>query len=188
MHLIITQPEATEHNSFFSTYVTLAQTNDLIEGLTASSVYSMGMLEGLSEEQLLYRYAKGKWSIKEVMVHLMDTERIFAYRALRFARGDKTELPGFEQDLYINPSQADARPVNDVLAEYIAVRNATIALFKSFSEEALMQTGIGSGIKMSVRALGFAILGHEVHHLKIIRERYLASRGNGLLDNRNAYI
>ena len=176
MHLIITQPDATEHEGFFSAYVKLAQTDDLIEGLTASSVYIMGMLQGLSEEQLLYRYADGKWSVKEVMVHLMDTERIFAYRALRFARGDKTELPGFEQDLYITPSLADARPVNDILAEYIAVRNATIALFKSLSEEALNQTGIGSGLSMSVRALGFAILGHEVHHLKIIRERYLETK------------
>lgn len=172
MRLIIAFPAPTEHNGFFSKYVQLAQTEDLIEGLTASYVYIMGMLQGLTEEQLLYRYAEGKWSIKELMVHLMDSERIFAYRALRFAREDRTELPGFDQELYITPAKAAARDINQIIAECIAVRNATIALFKIFLEEDLNQTGIGSGIEMSVRAMGFAILGHEVHHLQIVQQRY----------------
>lgn len=174
MSRIITYPDPSEHNDFYSGYVQKAQADDLIEGLTASYVYIMGMLQGLSEEQLLHRYAADKWSIKELMVHMMDTERVFAYRALRFARQDKTELPGFDQDAYIKPSKADARDINNILAEYIAVRNATIELFKSFEEEDLNQKGTASGIEMSARAIGYVILGHEVHHLKLIQERYLA--------------
>ncbi len=173
MSMIIGFPAPEEHTGYVSNYVQQAQTDDLIEGLTASYVFIMGMLQGLTEEQLLHRYAPGKWSIKEVMVHLMDSERIFAYRALRFARQDKTELPGFDENHYVPASKADAREINTILAEYIAVRNATIELFKSFTEEDLNQTGTASGLTLSVRALGFIILGHEVHHLKIIRERYL---------------
>lgn len=175
MSKVITYPNPSEHSGYLSGYVQKAQAEDLIEGLTASYVYIMGLMQGLSEEQLLHRYAEGKWSIKELMVHMMDTERIFAYRALRFARQDKTELPGFDQDAYIKPSKADARDIQNILAEYIAVRNATIELFKSFDEEDLSQKGTASGIEISVRALGYVILGHEVHHLKLIQERYLTT-------------
>ncbi|MHA6248828.1 DinB family protein [Pontibacter sp. CAU 1760] len=166
-------PAPEEHNGYVGNYIKQAQTDDLVEGLTASYVFIMGMLQGLNEEQLLHRYAEGKWSIKEVMVHIMDSERIFAYRALRFARQDKTELPGFDENQYVPSSRADAREINHIIAEYIAVRNATIELFKSFTPDDLNQTGTASGLTLSVRALGYIILGHEVHHLKIIRERYL---------------
>ncbi|GAB3539774.1 DinB family protein [Pontibacter brevis] len=169
----ITYPSPEEHSSFLSNYVQQAKTDDLIEGLTASYVFITGMIQGLTEEQLLHRYAAGKWSIKEVMVHMIDTERIFSYRALRFARQDKTELPGFDQDKYIIPAKADSRDINSIIAEYTSLRTATIELFKNFDEEALQQKGIASGIEVSVRALGYVILGHEVHHQKIIRERYL---------------
>ncbi|MCJ8164478.1 DinB family protein [Pontibacter sp. E15-1] len=174
MSLPIGYPAPEEYQGYVGAYVQQAQTEDLIEGLTASYVFIMGMLQGLSEEQLLHRYAEGKWSIKEVMVHLMDAERIFAYRALRFARQDKTELPGFDENSFAVSSKADAREINSILAEYTAVRTATIELFKSFTGEDLTQTGTASGLTLSVRALGFVTLGHEVHHLKIIRERYLA--------------
>ncbi|RDV16244.1 DinB family protein [Pontibacter diazotrophicus] len=170
---IITYPSPEEHNGFLSNYVQQAKTDDLIEGLTASYVFITGMVQGLTDEQLLFRYAPGKWSIKEVMVHMVDTERIFSYRALRFARQDKTELPGFDQDQYVLPAKADARDINSIIAEYTSLRTATIELFKSFDEEALQQRGVASGLEVSVRALGYIILGHEVHHQKIIRERYL---------------
>ncbi|WP_276497453.1 DinB family protein [Pontibacter litorisediminis] len=154
-------------------YIKQAQADDLIEGLTASYVFITGLVQGLTEEQLLYRYEPGKWSIKEVLVHMMDAERIFSYRALRFARQDKTELPGFEENQYAKASKADARDINSIVAEYTSLRTATIELFKSFDEEALQQKGVASGLEVSVRALGYIILGHEVHHQKIIRERYL---------------
>lgn len=170
---IITYPSPEEHSGFLSNYVQQAKTDDLIEGLTASYVFITGMVQGLTDEQLLYRYAPGKWSIREVMVHMVDTERIFSYRALRFARQDKTELPGFDQDQYVLPAKADSRDINSIIAEYTSLRTATIELFKSFDEEALQQKGVASGLGVSVRALGYVILGHEVHHQKIIRERYL---------------
>ena len=170
---IITPPTPEEYGNNMASYVQQARTEDLIEGLTASYVYITGMVQGLTEEQLLYRYAEGKWSIKQVMVHLIDAERIFSYRALRFARQDKTELPGFEENLYAQTSKADARDINSIIAEYTSLRTATIELFKSFDEEALQQRGIASGKEVSVRAIGYMILGHEVHHQKIIRERYL---------------
>jgi len=174
MTKVIASPATSEYDVFFNNYIAQAQTDDLIEGLTASYVYITGLMQELTEEQLLHRYAPGKWSIKELMVHLMDAERIFAYRALRFARQDKTELPGFDDNAYVGPAKADSRDINAILAEYTAVRTATIALFKSFDEEALNQKGKGSGQEVSVRALGYSILGHEIHHLKIMRERYLA--------------
>jgi uncharacterized damage-inducible protein DinB len=122
---------------------------------------------------LLHRYAAAKWTIKEVLVHVVDDERIYAYRALRFARGDRTQLPGFEQDDYTPLSGANQRPLDDILAEYAAVREATIALFRGLPEEALLRSGVADGKRASVRALGYHIAGHEAHHVSILRERYL---------------
>ncbi|MCC9138308.1 DinB family protein [Pontibacter silvestris] len=173
MNYIITPPSPTEYDAFFKNYVEGAQTEDLLYGLEASGSYITGYFRELPEEKLNYHYAPGKWSIKEILVHLMDTERIFAYRALRFARHDETELSGFDQDRYIVPAKAAVRAIASILQEFIAVRLATIELFRNFDEEALSRTGIGSGKRVSVRALGYSILGHEIHHLKLIKERCL---------------
>ncbi|MCX2741684.1 DinB family protein [Pontibacter anaerobius] len=170
---IITPPAPGEYTGYMANYIQQAQTEDLIEGLTASYVFITGMVQGLTEEQLHYSYEPGKWTIKELMVHLMDAERIFSYRALRFARHDKTDLPGFDENLYTQYSKANSRDINSIIAEYTSLRTATIELFKSFDEEALQQKGTANGMEASVRALGYVILGHEVHHQKIIRERYL---------------
>lgn len=173
---VIAPPQADEYGGYMRNYVQQALTDNLIEGLTASYLYVTSLVQALPEEQLLFRYAPGKWSIKEMLVHMMDTERIFTYRALRFARQDKTELPGFDENAYILPSKADYRDINAIIAEYTSVRTATIELYKSFDEEALGQKGTGSGLEVSVRALGYVILGHEVHHQKVIRERYLQAQ------------
>ena len=173
MATTIGYPTPEEYSGYVEKYIQLAQAEDLIEGLTASYSFIAGLMQGLSEEQLKHRYAPDKWSIKEVLVHMLDAERIFSYRALRFARQDKTALPGFDENQFVAPSKADARDINSILAEYTAVRTATIELFKSFDEEALEQRGVGSGLELSVRAIGYTILGHEIHHLKVIRERYL---------------
>ena len=174
MERIITPPAASEYNEFFNNYIEAAATEDLLGALAASEEYIVNFMLSLKEQQLLHRYQPGKWSIKELLVHMIDSERIFAYRALRFARKDRTELPGFEENDYVGPSKADKRAITSILAEYAAVRQATIELFKSFDEEMLGETGIASGNKVSVRALGYSILGHEIHHLNIIRQRYLA--------------
>ena len=127
----------------------------------------------LPESKLIYRYAVGKWTIKETLVHIMDTERIFAYRALRFARNDATALPGYEQDDYVPFSRANERSIADIFQEYSAVREATVTLFESFNEEEILRKGIANGNPASVRALAYQIAGHEMHHMKIIKERYV---------------
>ncbi len=127
----------------------------------------------LPEQKLLHRYADGKWTIKEVLVHIIDDERIYAYRALRFARNDATELPGFEQDDYARLSRANDRDIKDILDEFTAVRNSTIALFNGLEEEALNRGGVANENFVTVRALAYHIAGHEMHHINIIKERYL---------------
>ena len=126
----------------------------------------------LPAEKLAHRYAEGKWTIKEILAHVVDDERIFAYRALRFARNDKTELPGFEQDEYARYSGANEREVRDILNEFATVREATISLFNSFDAAALARLGVASGNPMSVRAIAYHIAGHELRHVNVIKERY----------------
>lgn len=127
----------------------------------------------LPEEKLTHRYAEGKWTIKELLVHLIDDERIYAYRALRFARNDKTELPGFEQDDYARYSGANERDIKEIMWEFATVREATISLFEGFDSEALTRAGMADGKVMSVRAAAYHIAGHELRHINIIKERYL---------------
>lgn len=134
---------------------------------------TLGMLGGISEEKSLHRYAAGKWSIKEVLGHLTDAERVFSYRAMRFARNDQQALPGFEQDDYVAAAGSDARPWSDLIAEFEHVRRASILLFRGLSPEAAMRSGVASNASVSVRALGYIIAGHELHHMAILRDRYL---------------
>jgi uncharacterized damage-inducible protein DinB len=130
-------------------------------------------MRALPEEKLYYRYAEGKWTIKEILAHLIDDERIYTYRALRYARNDQTELPGFEQDAYAVESGANKRSIDDLLEEFAAVRRSTIALFNSFEDRVMTRVGVASGNVMSVRAAAYHIAGHELRHLNIIKERYL---------------
>ena len=167
-----TPPAATEYALYYHTYVRLIPGDPLV-ALRAQPPELRGLLAGLTEEQALLRYAPGKWSIKEMLVHMLDTERIFAYRALRIARGDTTPLPGFEQDDYVPASGADARPLTDILAEYDTVRAASLSLLESFTTEAVGRQGTASGQPVSVRALAYILAGHEAHHLHILQERYL---------------
>ena len=120
-----------------------------------------------------FRYAEGKWTIKDIILHLIDAERIFAYRALRIARNDNTALPGFEENDYVVAANANNREYESLLAEYETVRNATISLFETFSSEDLLRLGTASNNSVSVRAIGYIMLGHELHHKNVILERYL---------------
>ena len=130
-------------------------------------------MKSIANDKLEYRYDKGKWTIKEVIQHLMDAERIFAYRALRIARQDQTPLPGFEQNDYVQPSQANERSLDDLINEFKAIRASTVALFNSFTDKMLLAKGTASNSPVSVRAIGFIIMGHEIHHCQVIKERYL---------------
>ncbi|WP_231874635.1 DinB family protein [Polaribacter atrinae] len=131
------------------------------------------MLRKLPKEKQSFTYAKGKWTMKELIQHVIDTERIFSYRALCFARNDKTSLPDFDQDLFVNNDNDNKRDYEDLLDEMSTLRKSTIQLYKSFSEEALLRIGVASENKISVRALGYLFSGHQIHHLNIIKERYL---------------
>jgi uncharacterized damage-inducible protein DinB len=145
----------------------------LLEHMIANLKSTKEFLLSLSEDKLMYRYAKEKWTIKEVLIHLIDMERIYTYRALRFARNDQTELPGFDDKQYVYHSGAIDRDILSLLKELEAVRYSTIAMVEGFDEKALTRSGTINGKPVSVRALLYHIAGHELHHIKIIKERYL---------------
>lgn len=170
----IDKPQPGEYAPYAIMYIGLLPDDGLVlRHLRDNLRATRELVLSLPEETLLFRYAPGKWTIKEILVHLSDDERIYSYRALRFARNDKTELPGFEQDHYALHSGADERSVRDILRELAAVREATIALFQSFDKETLLRSGVANGAVMSVRAAVYHLAGHELHHVNIIKERYL---------------
>lgn len=163
-----------EFNFFYATYLrALDENEDLMTALINGKEWLQKFVQNLREEQLTYRYGEGKWSIAEVLVHLIDTERIFQYRAFRISRNDMTPMPGFEQDDYIVESESDQLSKEDILSEYLSVRNASIRLFEGMTEKKLKRIGTASGMSWSVAALGLAISGHQEHHASILRERYL---------------
>lgn len=172
-HLIITKPLPDEYPKWAANEIEAVIYNNLLGGLEDSFNKTFSFLEKLSEKEVAYRYAEGKWSIKQMWQHIIDVERVLAYRALRYARKDETVLQGFDQNKYAEVSNADARNFNDILFEYAVVRKSTIALFNSFTEEIFMLKGTAGKSVMTVRALGYLILGHEIHHMQIIQERYL---------------
>ncbi len=162
-----------EFNPYYGTYINKTSWLSLKDGLIKSGEQSILFLKSIPSDKLEFRYAEGKWTIKEIIQHLMDAERVFTYRALRIARKDQTLLPGFEQDDYVLPSQANKRSIEDLINEYKAIKLATVTLFDGFSDEMLMAIGTASNSPVSVRAIGFIIMGHETHHCEVIRERYL---------------
>jgi hypothetical protein len=170
---MITPPEPNEYQSYYGRYISLVPSCDLTQTLDAQLAQSLPILSAIDEQKSLYRYAPGKWSIKEVLGHLIDAERIFAYRALRFARRDSTPLPGFDQDPYVSAANFDSRPWHDFIAEFEHVRRSTILFFRALAPEDLLRSGTASQNSITVRALGYIIAGHELHHMGILRERYL---------------
>ncbi|APQ18881.1 DinB family protein [Maribacter hydrothermalis] len=163
-----------EFNFFYATYLRkLNNDEDLISALVDGKEWFQTFIGELKDHQLLFRYGDGKWTIAEVLVHLIDTERIFQYRAFRISRNDKTPMPGFEQDDYILESKSNDRSKAAILEEYLSVRNATISLFKNISNDIMTRRGTASGMSWSVAALGLAISGHQRHHEHILKERYL---------------
>jgi uncharacterized damage-inducible protein DinB len=174
MDKIIEFPEQSEYPTYANKYMKYTvKDGSLIEQLMDSLDNTLELIKSLSEEQLNYKYQEDKWSIKNVLVHIIDDERIYAFRALAFARNDKTNFPGFEQDDYANFADTNQRNIDNIIAEYTAVRKATTTLFEGFSEIALKRIGTANGNNTSVRALGYHILGHELHHIKVIKKHYL---------------
>lgn len=170
--MTVSPPAAGEYNPYYGRYIEQLGDADPLDALERGERECHDLLSPLGEERGRYRYAPGKWSVKDVVVHVLDTERIFAYRLLRIARGDTTPMPGFEQNDYAATAEADRRSLADILSEYHAVRSATLHLVQSLSGEALARRGTASGHPVSARALVYIIAGHERHHLRILREQY----------------
>ncbi|MFA5297595.1 MAG: DinB family protein [Lutibacter sp.] len=169
----LSQLNESEYNPHYKQYILELGDVDLFKILNTSSEDLLKTVKDLSEEKLVFRYDEGKWTIKELVQHLIDTERIMSYRALRFSRNDTTELSGFNENWYVENSNGNDRNFNDLVEEFTSTRQASISLFKSFTNEMLTLSGTANGSDMTVRALGFIIAGHQMHHLKIIKERYL---------------
>jgi len=169
----VARPEAGEYDPYYERYISLVTGTDILGTLESQRRQMLLLLSGCDEADADFRYAPDKWSVKEVLGHVCDTERIFAYRALRFARADRTPLPGYEQDDYARIANFDARNISDLAADFASVRAATIALLRSFDAEAWQRRGSANDNEVSVRALAHIIAGHELHHVAILRERYL---------------
>jgi len=162
-----------EFNPYYATYISKAENSNIIEGLHNRKNEFLDFVKSIPSEKLIYAYEKDKWTVAEVLQHLIDTERIFAYRALRFARNDKTSILGFEQDDYVPNSNANNYTKEEIISDFEATRNNSISLFRSFTDEMLLRIGEASGSSMSARAVGYILSGHQKHHIDVIKERYL---------------
>lgn len=163
-----------EYHPFYASYIQKVDASlSIVEGLQKAKENFLDLISPLTDEQLMYRYAEGKWSIKEIISHLTDGERIFGARALRIIRNDQTDLPGFDEDLLARESKSDLRDKSSLIEEFVAVRQASVLLFNSVLPEHLTRTGTISGNLISVRALGYIIIGHQLHHLQVIKDKYL---------------
>lgn len=169
---MIKQPDVSEYPAYFGTYIEKVPDGDIMAQMTAQMDEIQAYFGGLSDMQADYRYAPGKWSLKEVLGHMVDCERVFAYRALRFARGDDTDLPGFEQDDYVAAADFQNRSVDSLLDEFLPQRQSNIALFHSLDEKALARSGTADGKAITVRSIPFILVGHIIHHMQVIQERY----------------
>jgi hypothetical protein len=175
--MIIKRPERKEYPDFFETYIKLVPGDTVLKRLQDSLLDMQGILSNIPEEYENFKYAPDKWTVKDVIGHIIDTERIMAYRALRFARNDKVELPGYDQNIYAPHANYNKRTLYDIGHEFSLVRESNLILFRSFDEEALMRWGKANHWDMTVRALIYVISGHETHHLNILRTRYLPEIG-----------
>lgn len=162
-----------EYSQFNATYINALENVELLEELEISLHDFIRFVREIPMDKFDYRYAEGKWTIKDIIQHIIDAERIFAYRALRISRNDPTPLPGFEENDYVENTDANSRSIQELLTELSAVRHSNLLLFKSFSDEQLTRMGTASNHPISVRALGFLIIGHQKHHQKVFQERYL---------------
>jgi len=171
-HLVIPRPADDEYLPYYGKYISKVAGDDALAAIVRQSEETAALLHRVDEERSTFRYAEGKWSVKQVIGHVADGERVFAYRALRFARRDTTPLPGFEENDYAANGGFDERPFSDIALEFRAVRAASIALFAGLSPDALLRRGKANDAVVSVRALAWIIAGHEVHHRTLLLERY----------------
>jgi uncharacterized damage-inducible protein DinB len=170
--LAIARPAPDEFFEYYGKYIDLVPGDDALPALRSQIVETARLLKPLDEAKALHRYAPGKWSVKEVVGHLSDAERVFAYRALRMGRGDATPLSGFDEKAYVPAGGFDARSLAEILHEFEAVRAASLALLQGMDREALLSRGTANGKEISVRALAWIMAGHELHHRGLLIDRY----------------
>lgn len=173
--MVISAPDRTEYADYYRPYVEKVTGKDIMQVLEQQIGEVMPLLESVSEEQSLHRYAPDKWSVRELLNHVNDTERLFSFRAFWFARGCEDPLPSFDQDDAVAVAGADERSWSSHLEEFEAVRAGTLTLFRNLPEDAWMRRGVASGNPVTVRALAYICAGHCTHHVKVLRERYLQS-------------
>ncbi len=166
------RPESSEYADYYANYISKVPGSDVLGVLESQRLQMLQLFTGRSERDGSFRYAPGKWTVKEVLGHITDTERIFTYRALRFARGDQTPLPGFEQDDYVRCAAFGERTLAGLAEEFGAVRSASIGVFGSFKEDVWPRRGLANQKEVTVRALAFITAGHQMHHRIILEERY----------------
>lgn len=162
-----------EYVPYQKMYLDLVGEGEIVEQLNTSLLELEAFFNTVPDDKLNFKYAKDKWTVKELLLHIIDTERIFQYRALRFVREDKTELPGFSENEYIKAVDVSKRTLDSLLNEYKWVRMSTICLFETFNQEELLRLGVASGFTTSVRAIAYLLIGHQRHHINIIKQRYL---------------
>jgi len=173
-NLILGRPDTSEYPPYAAVYVNLVVGDQILPILAAQLEQSTALLKSVDDRRASeFAYAPGKWTIKQILGHIIDTERIFGYRALCVARNDVTPLPGFEQDDYVAAGFFNERSLNSLIDEYRAVRQSTIALFQNLPQQAWLRQGIANKYSVTVRGVAFLAAGHELHHVKILREKYL---------------
>lgn len=170
---MITKPTKADTPIYYHYYIDLIEQNDLMEALLTSRASALEFIKSIPPEKENFAYNEGKWSVKEVIRHIIDTERIFQYRAFRFSRQDPTELAGYDEDMFIANSKNLTYSLSDLAEEFLLVRNCSINLFKSLTENMLDFKGIANKTEVSTRGIGFMIVGHQLHHMKVLDERYL---------------
>lgn len=166
------RPQPDEYGEFYQGYINLVDEQNVVQSLIQQGQKVYAIIRQLTEDEANHRYADDKWSVKEIIGHLLDTERIMAYRALCISRGEETALPGYDHEAYVKGGNFDQRSLQSLSAEYDALRNANISMFSSFSNDQMLRKGTANDTTVSVRALAFIIAGHEKHHIKILEERY----------------
>ena len=169
----LNQLPVNEYAKFYAGYIQALDNVELLEELEICVHDFIRFVQNIPMDKFDFRYAEGKWTIKDIIQHLVDVERVFSYRALRIARNDTTPLPGFDENFYVANSNANNRSIQDLLSELALVRQSTLFLFKSFSPEQLAKIGTASDKQVSVRAIGFILIGHQKHHQEVFRQRYL---------------
>ena len=168
------RPASDQYAPYYDKYISRVAPGDVVAALETQLEATTALLRGIPESKAGFRYAPEKWSIRELLGHVIDTERIFTYRALRFARGDKAPLAGFDQDDYVAQANFESCSLAELISEFGHVRRSTISLFRHLAGEAWLRTGTANDAEVSVRALAYIIAGHELHHMEVLREKYLS--------------